>query len=271
MRKAKKKRRKNMFKKLGLQLYTVRDYLQDEASMDATFARLAEMGYTEGQSAGMNVELPCYAELAKKHGVAIVGTHYDYGKIINSPAETMALHERLGTKNVGIGGMPGDARKDYDALMRFIESYNTAAALYAKEGYKLTYHNHSFEFVKINGDKTIMDYLYEELDPKNVSFVLDTCWVAHGGADIRVWMEKLAGRIDILHLKDIEPFYDANGNLTQSYTHIGNGNIAWDEVLATAEKIGVKHYVVEQDNRWIDGDPFKSIAASRAFLAKYMN
>ena len=258
-----------MIKTLGLQLYTVRDHLQDEASIDATFARLAQMGYLEGQTAGLIVELPCFAALAKKHGIKIVGTHYSFDKIVAAPAETMALHERLGTKNIGIGGMPNEPRKDYDALMRFIESFNAAAALYAKEGYKLTYHNHSFEFIKINGSKTIMDYLYEELDPANTSFVLDTCWVAHGGADVRYWLEKLSGRVDILHLKDIEPYYD-NGKIVQSYTEIGNGNIWWDGVLETAEKIGVKHYVVEQDSRWIDNDPFKSLEASKNFLSKYI-
>ena len=115
-----------------------------------------------------------------------------------------------------------------------------------------------------------MDYLVELLDPQNVSFVLDTCWVAHGGADVRFWLEKLAGRIDILHLKDIEPFYDENRKVTQSFTELGNGNIWWDGVLEVAEKIGVKHYVVEQDRRWIGGDPFKSLQVSRAYLAKYM-
>ena len=45
-----------MFSKLGLQLYTVRDYMNDEASIDETFARLVKMGYTEGQTAGSNVE-----------------------------------------------------------------------------------------------------------------------------------------------------------------------------------------------------------------------
>ena len=259
-----------MFKKLGLQLYTVRDYMTDAKSLEETFTRLVSMGYTEGQTAGANVEIPEYADLAKKCGMTIVGTHYDFGKIVNDPAATMALHERLGTTNIGIGGMPGDARKDYDALMRFIEAFNTAAALYAKEGYRLTYHNHSFEFIKINGKKTIMDYLYEGFDPKNVSFVLDTCWVAHGGADIRHWLEKLASRVDILHLKEIEPFYNEQGGIVQSYTEIGNGNIYWDGVLETAEKIGVKHYVVEQDNRWIDNDPFKSLEASREYLARYI-
>ena len=259
-----------MFKNLGVQLYTVRDYMTDEKSIGETFERLVKMGYTEGHTAGDNVEMPCYAELAKSCGMKIVGTHYDYNNIVNNPKETMALHDKLGTVNVGIGGMPGSARTSYDELKRFIEVFNKTAELYAKEGYKLTYHNHSFEFIKINGKKTIMDYLYEELDPKNVSFVLDTCWVAHGGADVRHWLEKLAGRIDILHLKDIEPFYNENGSVTQSYTEIGNGNIYWDGVLELSEKIGVSHYVVEQDSRWIDKDPFKSLEASHAFLKKYM-
>jgi sugar phosphate isomerase/epimerase len=244
--------------------------MTDEISIGKTFERLVKMGYTEGQTAGLNVEIPAYAELAKKHGMSIVGTHYSFDKILSDPAATMALHDRLGTKNVGIGAMPQEARADYDSLMRFIDSFNKCAALYSKEGYKLTYHNHSFEFVKINGNKTAMDYFAELFDPENVSFVLDTCWVAHGGADIRFWLEKLAGRIDILHLKDIEAFHDESGNITQSFTEIGNGNIWWDGVLETAEKVGVKHYVVEQDGRWINNDPFRSLEASRDYLSKYM-
>lgn len=252
-----------MFQKLGLQLYTVRDYMNDEASIDETFARLVKMGYTEGQTAGSNVELPAFAELANKHGMSIVGTHYDFGKIVNDPKATMALHDKLGTKNVGIGGMPGDARTSYDGLMKFIETFNKSAELYAKEGYKLTYHNHSFEFVKIHDNKTMMDYLAEQLDPQNISFVLDTCWVAHGGADVRFWLEKLAGRIDILHLKEMGR--DENGPFI---TEIGNGGIWWEGVLETAVKAGVKYFVVEQDT-W-PGDPFDSIKKSADYLKKFV-
>ena len=259
-----------MFKKLGLQLYTVRDYLNDEKSIDETFGKLVSLGYTEGQTAGLNVENPAYAELAKKHGITIVGTHYDYNKIVNEADATMKLHDALGAKNVGIGCMPNEARASYDALMSFIDTFNKTAELYAKKGFKLTYHNHSFEFVRINGNKTIMDYLYENFDKNNVSFVLDTCWVAHGGADVRYWLEKLAGRVDILHLKDIKAYYNAEGKVDQAYTEIGNGNIWWDGVLETAERTGVKSYVVEQDNLWIDNDPFKSLAVSAEYLKKYI-
>ncbi|MBE6609936.1 MAG: hypothetical protein E7634_04650 [Ruminococcaceae bacterium] len=259
-----------MFTNLGLQLYTIRDYIKDEYTVNASFKKLVELGYTEAHTAGAPVPHEILAAAAKDHGIKIIGTHFDYGKIVNSPAETIKIHDMFGTKNIGIGGMPGDARTSYDALMKFIETFNKSAEIYAKEGFKLTYHNHSFEFIRINENKTIMDYLYENFDKNNVSFVLDTCWVAHGGADVRYWMEKLAGRIDILHLKDLQAYYDNSGKVTTRLKEIGNGNLWWDGIIETAEKIGVKHYIVEQDNNWIDGCPFKALEFSKETLAKYM-
>ncbi len=260
-----------MFKKLGLQLYTVRDYLGDASLADYTFARLAEMGYTEGQTAGSTFDNKLFGELAAKHGIKIVGTHYGYNKILEQPEETMELHRMWGTTNVGIGGMPREARLGgIDGLKKFVLDYNRAAELYAKHGFKLTYHNHNYEFTRIDGKKTMMDVLAEGLDPATVSFVLDTCWVAAGGGDVNAWMRKLAGRIDILHLKDLMIRRDDAGTLIPRPTEIGNGNLDWDSIMKTAEEIGVKHYVVEQDDGF-DGNAFNSLAQSAEFLKKYQN
>ena len=256
-----------MFEKLGVQLYTVRDFMKDPDFADLTFARLAELGYTKAHTAGAAFDEKLYVDLLSKHGISIIGTHHDFNKIVNNPEETMELHRMWGTTNVGIGGMPRDARTDLEKLREFIRQYNAAAEVYAKEGFKLTYHNHNFEFTRIDGYKTLMDLLYEGLDPATTSFVLDTCWVAAGGGDVTDWMEKLAGRIDILHLKDLTVKSDGK-NFLPLYTEVGNGNLAWDKIMATAEKIGVKHYVVEQDGNW-QGTPFNSLKMSADFLAKY--
>ena len=124
-------------------MYTVRDHVGDEAALDRTFERMAEIGYTEAQTAGR--ESAEYAKIAKKHGITIVGTHYNYDEIINNVDATIKLHEALGTTNVGIGAMPYDARTDVEKFYQFVESFNKAAEIYAKHGYKLTYHNHAFE------------------------------------------------------------------------------------------------------------------------------
>lgn len=258
-----------MFKKLGVQLYTVRDYLQDPDFADVAFAKLAELGYTEAHTAGNAFDAKLFCELMKKHGISIIGTHYDYKKIMNNPEETMEIHRMWGTTNIGIGGMPSAARKDPDELKNFIRDYNKMAEQYAKEGFRLTYHNHNFEFLRIDGKKTLMDLLYEGLDPVTTSFVLDTCWVAAGGGDVVDWMEKLEGRLDILHLKDTYLTRLPDSKIMQpAITEVGNGSVAWDRVMATAEKIGVKHYVVEQDSGWA-GTPFNSLKISADFLAKY--
>ena len=114
-----------------------------------------------------------------------------------------------------------------------------------------------------------MDYLYEGLDPATTSFVLDTCWVHAGCANLNEWMEKLAGRIDILHCKDVM-LKQEGGHLFGTMTEVGNGTVNWKSVIELAEKIGVKHYVVEQDANFIGNNPFNSIKASAEYLKQFM-
>ena len=106
----------------------------------------------------------------------------------------------------------------------------------------------------------MMDILVENLDPDKTSFVLDTYWVQHAGGDVCSWIEKLAGRIDILHLKDM----GVNKERQPFITEVGNGNMDFDKIIKTAEKTGVKYYVVEQDT--CPGDPFDSVKMSSDYI-----
>lgn len=259
-----------MIKKLGLQLYTLRDYFKDADFAALTFRKMAELGYTEAHTAGNYGFTPEeFGKLASDNGVKIIGTHFNYDTIINDSEETIRVHKLWDTTNIGIGGMPVWARESLDNLKKFIDEFNRAAEVYAKEGFKLTYHHHHFEFLRIDGNKTIMDLLYENLDPKNTSFVLDTCWIHAGCSNLNEWMEKLAGRIDILHLKDVMLKMQDN-QMLPTMTEVGNGFVHWDSVIEIAERIGVKHYVVEQDGNFANGNPFDSIKASAKALSKYI-
>ena len=256
-----------MFNKLGLQLYTVRDLFKGDDFIDLTFKKLSELGIKELHTAGMPFSYELLGTLAKKYDMQVIGSHYSYDEILKNPEETMKIHDFWGTKNIGIGAMPGPAKESKENLLAFIKEFNEAAESYAKKGYKLTYHNHNFEFLRIDGTKTMMDYLYEGFDPDTVSFVLDTCWVAAGGGDVRHWMEKLAGRIDILHLKDM--MLNKN-NMTATMTEVGNGTLYWEGIIKTAEEIGVSHYIIEQDANFIGGNPLTSLEQSVNFLKDYM-
>ena len=244
--------------KLGLQLYTVRHTLGTPENVRATFRKMKELGYDVAQTAGCELSYEEFGRIAREEGIEICGTHEGMSLMLNDPDEAMRIHDTLGCKFMGIGGFHPQSAYDVEC---FIENANTIGRNVHPYGFKFTYHNHSHEFVRLDNGKTIMDMLAEGIDPETTSFCLDTYWIQHGGADVRYWIEKLAGRIDILHLKDMGR--NADGPFI---TEIGNGNLWWEGILETAEKAGVKYYVVEQDT--CPGDPFDSIKQSSDYIHK---
>ena len=108
----------------------------------------------------------------------------------------------------------------------------------------------------------MMDILVANLDPVTTSFCLDTYWVQHGGGDVRYWIEKLSGRIDILHLKDMKMGLDG----VPAITSVGDGNLYFKGIVEAAEKAGVKHYIVEQDTNFVDNDPLKASKNSAEYI-----
>lgn len=243
--------------KIGVQLYTVRDFIDTEENTKRTFEKLKALGYDEIQLASRKISYEAMGRLAKEAGLTIVGTHDDFWQMYNEPEVAMANHKLLDTKLMGIGGFFQKSVQEYED---FIEKSNTIARNVGPHGFKFTYHNHSHEFINFGG-KTIMDLLVEKLDPTYTSFVLDTYWVQHGGGDVRYWIEKLAGRIDILHLKDMKRI---DAEAPHIYAEIGNGNLYWEGILESALKTGVKSFVVEQD--FCPGDPFDSLKISSDYL-----
>ena len=247
-----------MLDRIGLQLFSIRPTMDTAEHIRASFAKIREMGYTHGQTAGCAIPYEEFGRIAREEGIEICGTHDDFGLMVRDPDQAMRNHEALGTRLMGIGGFHAT---DPDEVSRFIEQANGVAKAIAPHGFKFTYHNHSHEFIRLSNGKTIMDMLTEGLDPAGTSFVLDTYWVQHGGGDVRHWIGKLAGRIDILHLKDM-----GRGENGPFITEVGNGNLWWEGILAEAEAAGVKYYVVEQDT-W-PGDPFDSVRQSAEYLKK---
>jgi len=257
-----------MFKKLGIQLYTVRETMKDAESIRATFKALKEMGYDQAQTAGCAIPFAEFGQIAKEEGIEIVGTHESFTPMLTDIEKCIKDHQALGTTNMGIGGMPGEYYESKAKTLEFCEKANKIGAALKPYGMKFTYHNHSGEFKKFpdSGDDTMMDILLKNTDPETVSFVMDTYWIQHGGGDVCDWIEKFAGRIDILHLKD-KKVTDWDGEISE----IGRGNLPWKKILETAERTGVKTIVVEQDCNWEDGDALKSAKISADYLAQFLD
>ena len=265
-------------KKFGLQIYSIRDHFTTEEDTAASFAKMKEYGYTQAQTAGTYsyISPEKFRALADENGIEIVGTHYDWNLICNDMEGTIAYHRTLGTTNIGIGGMPGEARGTKEGLFAFIDKFNEMAKIYGEHGFKLTYHNHSFEFVKLEDGKTLFDHLIEKFDPVNAGFVIDVCWLHLGGADIYDILERLEGRIVMLHLKDVaacRPIKTEGGGVIghlPERIEVGCGNINFARIIPAAEKIGCHLFVVE-DEIYSTGESYDSVRISAEnIIAKFL-
>lgn len=251
---------------IGLQIYTVRDFTKTAEDLANTMKKIREIGYTHIQTAGAPStvdEAIAYKAAADAAGLSICGTHFSWQLMQEDIETAIQIHKILGTTNMGIGGMPAPAKESKEELFVFIEAANRIAERLDKEGMKFNYHNHSFEFKK-HDKKTVMDLLIENFDPR-ITFVLDVYWLQHGGCDIRKMMERLDGRVDILHLKDMGACGGEKGNAPY-ITEIGSGNINFEDIIPLGEKIGVKYFVVEQDLHFATGNSLDSIRMSYGYL-----
>ena len=250
-----------MFDKIGIQLYSVRNHMTDEAGVKFTFDRLAEIGFKEVQTAGA---FPCdvekYAEHMKNAGLTCVGTHYGFPADINDLDEYIKLHKTLGTDTAGVGG--GAYGKTKAEVLAYIDKVNALAEKLAAHGMKFSYHHHSHEFGKVPGGDRVFDYMVDGFDKNNVKFVLDTCWLANSYVSVTGWIEKLAGRCDVLHVKDRALKFGTN---TEGFiTECGDGNVDIEGAIKAADASGVKHICYEQDT-WPLGFDSLDYSARKSF------
>ncbi|MBE6538550.1 MAG: hypothetical protein E7671_03695 [Ruminococcaceae bacterium] len=140
-------------KHFGIQMWTVRDLLTTEEDFAVTVKKMAEMGYKEVHTAGCRIDPKRYIEILKENGMSICGTHYPLSMMEEDVKGTVEFHRLWETTNIGIGALDEAERTDLAKLKAFVKKYNELAKIYAAEGFKLTYHNHAFEFNRIDGKK----------------------------------------------------------------------------------------------------------------------
>lgn len=247
---------------LGAQMFTVRQYTQSTKDLLDTFSKIRGIGYEAVQVSGIGADIPVDVVAAglKDNGLICAATHIGFDDCKKDIAAVVSKHRAWGCEYVGVGSMPEEYRADAAGFERFAKEASDIADALAAEGLKFVYHNHNFEFRNFGG-KTGMDILFES-SSDNFQFELDTFWVQKGASDVREWINKVRGRMDVVHFKDMA----LNENSEQIMAEIGQGNLYWDGIIADCRQIGVKWYLVEQDD--CNGRcPFDSLKMSYDFLA----
>jgi len=98
-------------------------------------------------------------------------------------------------------------------------------------GFGFGWHNHDFEFIRLEDGRTGMEILLEQAP--ELEWEPDLAWVFRGGADPLPWIEKYGKRITAAHFKDVAP----NWNQAQEWGKDDN-NIATRSADDPAEYTG---------------------------------
>jgi len=260
-------------KEIGLQLFSVRDHFQSEDEIYATLPKIKEMGYSYVQFSGAYdcISAENLAKASKNADLPVCCTHYPWDKIQDDVENTIKRHQLLGTNYIGIGGMPAAAKESLEKLNEFIDKFNEIANTYYARGFKLLYHHHSFEFKKLDDGKTIFEHLVKKLDPQKTGFIFDTYWAQHGGQNVTDLIRRLGNRIAIMHLKDFEAahIYNLeNGKKLSApcITRVGDGVLDFKDIIKVSEEVGIKYFVVEDDNAVEVGDSLLAVKKSYDYI-----
>ncbi|RYU86498.1 sugar phosphate isomerase/epimerase [Mucilaginibacter terrigena] len=253
---------------IGIQLYSLRDQLPKDPK--GVIAKIAKAGYKEVETFGYSAETGFWGLSAKEfsavlkaNGLKTPSGHYGMDEFFGSGKMDMfnayikAAHA-TGQTYIVIPSLNHDFIKTAADFNSIADKMNKAAAVCKKEGLKLGYHNHNFEWEKVEGT-TFYDTILAKTDPSLVAMEMDIYWVVRAGHDPIEIFKKHPGRFAMVHIKDMDK---KNHELN---TEIGTGTIDFKTILGKAKLAGIKHYLVEQEN-FTNIDPYKSIAQSSAYL-----
>lgn len=181
-----------------------------------------------------------------------------WDRLTNDLDALAAEHKLWNCKNIGLGSLPEIFRTGQEGYREFAKLMSDiAVTLKDQHDLQFVYHNHDFEFERFDG-MTGMEILLTESDPA-VGFELDLYWVQAGGGSPAEWIRKVAGRMQVVHLKDM-----AIVNRKQIFAEIGEGNMNYKEIINVCRETGVEWFVVEQDV--CRRDPFESLEISLRYL-----
>lgn len=266
---------------VALQLYSVRDEL--EADFEGTIAKVKEFGYDGVEFAGLYGKS---AEQVKKiladAGLTPVSAHVPLDELLSDTQAVVATYKEIGCKYIAVPYLPEDRRPGTEGFDRTIEDIKKIADVCNEQGIQLLYHNHDFEFKKLDG-KYALDILYSDVTADRLQTEIDACWVGVAGEDPASYVLKYSGRAPVVHLKDyymqgkekpkklyeligIEDDGESASEEAFGFRPVGYGVQNMPAILDASVKAGAEWVVVEQDRPAPGDTPINSVKLSREYL-----
>lgn len=223
----------------GIQLYTVRTEMLADAK--GTLKQLASLGIKQIESArsakgnyygltGKEMKQACKdLDMTLRSGHVAVDEKWQ---------QTMEDAAEAGQEYLICSSMPSSGQ-NIENYRRTADAFNRNGEECRKMGLKFGYHNHDYEFDKVDG-QVLYDVLMDNTDPKLVHMELDLGWVIASGNDPFEYFKKYKGRFPLWHLKDMDL-------QKKQSTEFGKGGLDIPKILEHQNESGLKYFFIEQE------------------------
>ena len=225
---------------IAYQLYCSRNFppLSDTLSMLAGVGFKAVEGY-----GGLYADLAGLQAGLDANGLSMPTGHFGIDMVEGDVKGTLNVAKTLGMEKVYIPYIAADQRPTDAAGW---EAFGKRLAAIGKPitdaGFGFGWHNHDFELADLGGGVTPLDMIAAA----GVPLELDLGWVRVAGHDPIAWIQKYAGQISSVHVKDIAK--DGEATDEDGWADVGYGIMDWAAIKPALDAAGITHFVVEHDN-----------------------
>ena len=255
---------------IGVQLYTLRDRMQED--FEGTLEQVAAIGYKEVEFAGYYDRTPeDVRALLDRLGLSAPSAHVGLDLLRNDLDGQIASAQTIGHRYLTVPALMEGFRGEMtpESWAEYAAEFNRIGEALKEADLRFAYHNHAFEFVPAGDDRTGFDVLVQETDPALVAFELDLMWAVLGGHMPVDLIQTYPGRFEMWHVKDVRDVAgarEASGQgmagmqgVMERIAAVGEGEIDFAPIFELREESGLQHFFVEND---APEDPIANIETS---------
>ncbi len=245
---------------LGVEAYTFRKSFSINTAK--TLDTIKMMGFTEIEGGGEQMPPEEYKKLCGERGISIPSIGAGYEQLVTHPDSVAFRARTLGARYVMCAWIPHDhGVLTYENAKKAADDFNRIGKILSEQGLIFCYHAHGYEFQPY-GNGSLLDFLFENTDPRYVSFEMDVFWMQFGGGNPVDLLKKYGSRWKLMHLKDMRK--GTKRNLTglsspENDVPLGTGEIGIPDILKEAGIIGISHYFIEDESNQVDQQVPQSI------------
>ncbi len=253
----------NATKNIGLQLYSLRDMINNEG-IQKVLEVVAKMGYKNLEHANYDngkiygLTPSDFKKRVEDLGMKCTSAHLGQAYSKEKASEVMSwwdqaieAHRELGVKFMIQPWMPTDENTTLGDIKMYCDYFSQVGRKAKAAGIIFGYHNHDFEFRKID-NQLIYDVMLDNVDKDCVSFEMDVYWTQHGGGDPVAYLQARPEQFKAIHIKD-EKEIGASGKM--------NFEPIFNQMYAN----GIENWYVEVE-QYTNNDPVASVQQSFDFL-----